>query len=63
LIQREDDRPEAVRVRMEVYEKSTKPLIDYYSRRGLLLTIVAEGSPEEIYKRTIAALDRWKPNP
>jgi len=39
LEQREDDRPEAVRVRMEVYEKSTKPLTDFYRQRGLLLTI------------------------
>jgi adenylate kinase len=54
--QREDDRPEAVRVRMEVYEQSTRPLVDYYSRRGLLVTVSAEGGPEEIYKRTIEAL-------
>jgi len=56
LEQREDDRPEAVRVRMEVYDKSTKPLIDFYQKRGLLLTIEAEGTPEEIYQRTLAAL-------
>jgi adenylate kinase len=54
--QREDDRPEAVRVRMEVYEKSTKPLTDFYGQRGLLLTIEAEGTPDEIYQRTLAAL-------
>jgi len=54
--QREDDRPEAVRVRMEVYEKSTKPLTDFYGQRGLLLTIEAEGTPEEIYQRTLTAL-------
>jgi len=54
LIQREDDRPESVRVRMEVYEKSTRPLIDFYQKRGLLVTIRAEGSPEEIYQRTRA---------
>ncbi len=56
LEQREDDRPEAVKVRMEVYEKSTKPLIDFYRQRGLLLTIEAEGTPEEIYQRTLSAL-------
>ena len=55
--QREDDRPEAVRVRMEVYEKSTKPLIDFYRQRGLLLTIEAEGTAEEIYQRTLKALE------
>ena len=56
LIQREDDRPEAVRVRMEAYDKSTKPLIEYFRARGLLVTIPAEGQPQEIYRRTIAAL-------
>ncbi len=56
LQQREDDRPEAVRVRMEVYEKSTKPLIDFYRKRGLLVTIGAGGTPEEIYQRTLTAL-------
>lgn len=57
LLQREDDRPEAVRLRMEVYEKSTKPLADYYRQRGLLVTISAEGAPEAIYDRTLAALN------
>lgn len=56
MIQREDDRPEAVRVRMEAYDKSTKPLIEYFRERGLLVTIPADGQPEEIYRRTIAAL-------
>jgi adenylate kinase len=56
LFQREDDQPEAIRVRMEAYDRSTKPLIDYYGRRGLLRTVSAEGSPEEIYTRTLAKL-------
>ena len=56
LQQREDDRPEAVRVRMEAYEKSTKPLADFYQQRDLLVTIEAEGTPEEIYQRTLTAL-------
>lgn len=56
LIQREDDRPEAVRVRMEAYEHSTAPLKDYYARRGLLINISAVGTPEDIFERTIQAL-------
>jgi len=52
LVQREDDRPESVRVRMETYEKSTRPLIDFYQKRGLLVTIKAEGSAEDVYQRT-----------
>jgi adenylate kinase len=57
LYQREDDRPEAIRNRMEVYQRSTKPLIDYYQQRGALVTIEAEGTPEEIYERTLVALN------
>jgi adenylate kinase len=56
LLQREDDRPEAVRVRMEAYEKSTAPLADYYRRQALLLSISAEGTPEVVFERTMTAL-------
>lgn len=58
LYQREDDRPESVRVRMEVYEKSTAPLEDFYLRRGLLVSVSAEGTPEEIFSRTMDVLNR-----
>jgi len=57
LVQREDDRPEAVEVRMLAYETSTKPLIDFYAGHGLLRTISAAGTPEQIYERTMAILD------
>jgi adenylate kinase len=52
LFQREDDRPESVKVRMEAYQKSVQPLIDFYQQRRLLINISAEGTPEEVYKRT-----------
>ena len=58
LIQREDDRPESVTVRMEAYNRSTAPLIDFYRKLGLLVPIAAEGSPEEIFERTLGALNR-----
>jgi adenylate kinase len=57
LIQREDDRPESVKVRMAAYKSSTAPLADYYSRQDLLVSIPAEGSPEAIYQRTKQMLD------
>ena len=56
LVQREDDKPESVRVRMEVYEKSTAPLTDFYCRLGLLVSVSAQGSTTEILGRTMAAL-------
>jgi adenylate kinase len=57
LYQREDDQPEAIRVRMQAYEKSTAPLAEYYQRAGILVPISAEGKPEEIYSKTLEALN------
>jgi len=56
LFQREDDRPESITVRMETYERSTAPLIDFYKAQDKLLPIVATGTPDEICVRTISAL-------
>lgn len=52
LIIREDDRPDAIRVRMDVYQKSTAPLIEYYRSRNMLITISAEGTPDDVFART-----------
>ena len=61
LYQREDDRPESIRVRMAAYEKSTAPLVEYYRRKKLLVQVSAEGSPEDIFQRTRRALKDRKP--
>ncbi len=58
LYQREDDRPESVRVRMAAYETSTAPLAEFYRAKGLLLAVSAAGSAEQILQRTLAALER-----
>lgn len=57
LFQREDDLPESVRVRMETYEQSTAPLIDFYRKTGLLMRVAATGAPDEICQRTVAQLE------
>ena len=57
LTQREDDRPESVKVRMKAYEAATAPLADYYRKLNLLVSVAAKGSPEDIYQRTLHALD------
>lgn len=57
LFQRDDDRPESIAVRLEAYEKSTAPLIDFYSELGLLVRVAASGTPEEIYDRTAQRLE------
>jgi len=58
LYQRDDDRPGAITVRMKTYERSTAPLIDFYRNLGLLLPIAATGSPDDIFARTLAALQQ-----
>jgi adenylate kinase len=60
LYQREDDRPESIRVRMHAYEKSTAPLADFYRKRRLLIPISADGSPEEIFARTRGKIEQPK---
>jgi adenylate kinase len=57
LFQRDDDRPEAITVRIAAYEQNTAPLIEYYRRLGLLLSVPATGSPKQICDRTRGALD------
>ena len=56
LYRREDDGPETIRVRMKAYETSTAPLAEFYQQRGLLLSIAADGAPEEIFGRSSEAL-------
>jgi len=56
LAQREDDRPEAIGVRLEAYHKSTSPLIDYYNKLNLLISVDASGTPDDVFRRTIEAL-------
>ncbi|RLJ69816.1 adenylate kinase [Hydrogenivirga caldilitoris] len=50
LIQREDDREEVVRNRLEVYRKQTAPLIEYYERKGILIRLDASKEIEEVYQ-------------
>ena len=57
LIQRDDDKEEAIRNRLEVYEASTAPLIDYYRSKGLLVEIDASKSPDEVLSAMVKALE------
>jgi adenylate kinase len=56
LYQRDDDRAESVHVRMQTYIQATAPLIQFYERLGLLVTIGADGLPVEILERTAMTL-------
>lgn len=58
LIQRDDDRPEAARRRIEVYLRDTLPVLDYYRPRGLVAEINGSGTIEEVRARILEALDQ-----
>jgi adenylate kinase len=57
LVLREDDRPESIRVRMRAYEEDTRPLAEYYERAGKLVSVRASGTPEEVLRRSLEALN------
>jgi adenylate kinase len=61
LYQREDDSEQTVQHRLDVYNASTKPLLEYYSRAGILSQIDGTGTPAEVEKRMVAALDGLVP--
>lgn len=56
LIQRSDDRREVVEERLRVYHAQTKPLIEYYSKKGLLSTVDGTKSPDEVYQALMSKL-------
>jgi adenylate kinase len=56
LYLRDDDQPDTVRHRLEVYAEQTAPLIDFYAERGQLVAIDAQAAVEDVTERAIAAL-------
>ena len=56
LVQREDDRPEAVRPRIEIYLEKTVPVLDHYRGGGLVSEIDGRGTIEEISRQVLQAV-------
>ncbi len=56
LYQREDDQLDSVKNRLEIYETKTKPIIDYYSKRGILRNVDGMQSFDAVYKDIKQAL-------
>ena len=56
LYQRKDDKPASVRNRLNIYESKTKPIIDYYKGRGILVNINGMQSFEAVYRDIVKAL-------
>ena len=58
LYQREDDQPENVKTRLEVYDASTAPLIEYYRAKGKLVDVDASPAPEVVFDNLKKALTK-----
>ena len=57
LYQRDDDKEETIKKRLEVYTAQTAPLIDYYKNKGILKAVEGVGSIDEIFKKVRAVLE------
>ena len=57
VVQRDDDTESAIRRRLELYERETAPLIDWYDQRGLLAKIDGMGTPDQVTARVVAEID------
>lgn len=58
VYQREDDKAEVIARRLEVYQEQTAPIISFYRNEGLLISVGALGSVEDITANAISALSR-----
>lgn len=58
LYQRDDDKEETMRNRIDVYNQQTEPLIEYYDKMSLLRTVQGKGSIDDIQKNIVTILER-----
>jgi len=56
LFQRDDDKEETIKKRLEVYTASTAPLIDYYNKKGIVKSVAGTGSIDDIFKQVCSKL-------
>jgi adenylate kinase len=56
LFQRDDDREDTIRKRLDVYNEKTAPLIEYYRSKGILKSVSGTGSIDEIFGRVLNEL-------
>ena len=56
LVLRDDDKPETVKKRLEVYHEHTQPLIDYYKKEDVLRTVDGTQSMDTVFEAIVAIL-------
>ena len=58
LISRADDKPKAIKKRLEEFKEETKPVIDYYKKQGRLIKINGKQSIEDVFKDILKVLKK-----
>ena len=56
LFQRDDDKEETIKKRLDVYDTQTAPLISYYSKKNIMKTVMGVGNINDIFNKVVAAL-------
>jgi adenylate kinase len=57
VVQRDDDTPAAIAIRLDTYERETLPILDFYRDRGQLVTVEGVGGGDEVFKRLVCTID------
>jgi adenylate kinase len=57
VLQRDDDTPDAVNRRLDLYESQTAPLIEYYEGQGRLAVVNGVGDPDQVFQRLATSID------
>jgi len=57
IMQRDDDTPESVNRRLDLYEEQTAPLVRHYAEQGRLMVVNGVGHPDAVFDRLVAAVE------
>jgi adenylate kinase len=57
LYQRDDDNEDTIRARLEVFDRQTQPVLDFYARQGKLRAVQGCGTPAEVLERVVTAIE------
>jgi adenylate kinase len=58
LYQRDDDKPDVVRQRLDIYEKTTLPVLNYYDKTGKLIEIKGTGNVQDVNSRILTGIEK-----
>jgi adenylate kinase len=60
VIHRDDDTEAAISRRLDLYERETAPILGWFEKRSLLLTVDGMGHPDDVTARLVSAVDAWR---